>query len=60
MKKVKFLTSIASHDWAYGPGDTAELETHIAEAWIEAGTCEAVIEEDKLDKLAKPAVVKPK
>lgn len=55
--KVKFLTSIASHDWAYGPGQTAELSKEVAEAWIAAGTCEPVVEGIAEEPEAKP---KPK
>ncbi len=38
--KVRFLTSIASADWSYGPGDVAELDDRLAEAWMGAGICE--------------------
>ena len=38
--KVRFLTSIASADWSFGPGDVAEIEDRVAAAWIGAGICE--------------------
>jgi len=35
--KVKVLTGIASPDWAYAPGDIAEIDPDEAQRWIKAG-----------------------
>lgn len=37
--KVKFLHSIASANWAYAPGQIAEIEPELAEKWIASGIC---------------------
>jgi hypothetical protein len=42
--KVKFLVSIASADWAYAPGQIAELDADLAEKWIASGICQAMEE----------------
>jgi len=50
MKKVKFLTSIAGHDFSYKPGDEATLEPQIAEAWEASGICQVLPPEPKESK----------
>lgn len=35
--RIKFLTSIASKDWAYAPGQIAFVETGLAQKWIASG-----------------------
>lgn len=40
--RVKLLVSIASPDWAYAPGQEAEIDGTTAAAWIESGIAEAV------------------
>jgi hypothetical protein len=44
MKKVKFISSIASEEFSYKPGDEVSLQAATADAWIKAGHCVAVVE----------------
>lgn len=43
-KKVRMLTSIASHDWSYWPGQVVEVDAEIADNWIKYNTAEPVEE----------------
>ena len=53
--KVKIEQSIAGHEFAYAPGDIAELEPELASAWIESGVASRIAPTVKTKEFAVPA-----
>lgn len=51
--KIKFLVSMAGSEWAYSPGQVAEIEQAEAVRLVEAGFAVPVVD------AAETAVVKP-
>jgi len=54
--KVKMLTSMASADFSYSPGEVVEVSEDVARAWQTAMLAEIVKENEKPAKKEKKAV----
>lgn len=53
LKRVKMLESIGSSEgWAYGCGQTVEIDADLADKWIASGTARAVGETEKTEEQA--------
>ena len=52
---VKFLQSIAGSEFSYAPGQTADIDDDLSDAWIASGICEAVAREPSKPKITKKA-----
>lgn len=56
--KIKFKVGIASEEWAYAPGQVAEVEDELAKKWIAGGEIAESAEPEKSE--APKVVVTPK
>ena len=51
LKRVKMLESIGSSEgWAYGCGQTVEIDADLADKWIASGIASAVDEVEKTEE----------
>lgn len=42
--KIKFKVGIASEEWAYAPGQVAEIEDELAKKWVSGGEIAEAVE----------------
>lgn len=51
--KIKFKVGIASEEWAYAPGQVAEIEDELAKKWVVGGEIAEAVEPES-PKAAAP------